>query len=427
MADIFISYASEDREAARPLADALAGQGWSVFWDRTIPPGRTWRQVVGAALTEARCVVVMWSEASIHSTWVQEEADDGRERGVLIPILIEPVRPPIGFRSLQAADLSGWEGNAADVGFKVLIGALSDLLEMPGGERAGATLNLPAGEVLDEVAEKAEAAGKDRGAGKPKAVPSEAAVPEVDADPATLPDLAVFRDIDQSWCPEMVVLPAGTFMMGSSEEDEEGFDRERPQHRVTIGARFAVGRYPVTFEEYDRFAEETGSKKPDDRGWGRGRRPVIDVSWEDATAYVKWLSEETGESYRLLSEAEWEYACRAGTETRYCFGDTIKKGQANIDGKVGKTTEVGSYPANYWGLYDTHGNVWEWVEDVWHDNYEGAPDGGSAWTEGGDSGRRVLRGGSWYDFPRNLRSAIRLRFAPGYRNVDDGFRVARTF
>ena len=427
MADIFISYAREDRAAAVRLADALAGQGWSVFWDRTIPPGKTWRQVIGAALTEARCVVVMWSEASIHSTWVQEEADDGRERGVLIPLLIEPVRPPIGFRSLQAADLSGWEGNAADVGFKVLIAALSDLLEMPGGEREEAAVSLPAGEVLDEVAAKAEATGKRRRARKPKAAVAEKSAPGVGTDPATLPDLAVFRDIDQSWCPEMVVLPAGTFMMGSAESDEEGFGDERPQHRVTIGAHFAVGRYPVTFEEYGRFAEATGAEKHEDEGWGRGRRPVINVSWEDAKAYVEWLSGETGEAYRLLSEAEWEYACRAGTETRYCFGDTITAKQANFDGKVGKTTEVGSYPANPWGLYDMHGNVWEWTEDVRHDNYEGAPDDGSAWTEGGDSGRRVLRGGSWSYEPRNLRSAYRIGNIPGNRSGYLGFRVARTF
>jgi formylglycine-generating enzyme required for sulfatase activity len=426
MADIFISYAREDRAVAVRLADALAGQGWSVFWDRTIPPGKSWRQVVGAALTEARCVVVMWSEASIHSTWVQEEADDGRERGVLIPILIERVRPPIGFRSLQAADLSGWEGNAADVGFKVLIAALSDLLEMPGGEREGATLNLPAGEVLDEVAAKAEATGKRRRVRKPKAAVGEKATPSVGADPTTLPDLAVFRDIDAPWCPEMVVLPAGTFLMGSPETDKDASPWEKPQHRVTIGARFSVGRYPVTFEEYDRFVDETGSKRPDDRGWGRDRRPVINVSWQDAQAYVEWLGGETGEAYRLLSEAEWEYACRAGTETRYCFGDTITAKQANIDKKVGKTTQVGSYPANPWGLYDLHGNVWEWVEDVWHKNYTGAPDDGRAWTEGGDSGRRVVRGGSWYSGPRFARSALRNGYRVGYRGPRLGFRVART-
>jgi len=346
---------------------------------------------------------------------------------VLIPILVEPVRPPIGFRSLQAADLSGWEGNAAHTGFKVLVGALSDLLEMPGDEREEAALKLPAGEALDEVAEKANATGMRRVAWRPKAAPSEEAVPSAGTDPAALPNFAVFRDIEAPWCPEMVVLPAGTFMMGSSETDEEADDDERPQHRVTIGTRFAVGRYPVTFAEYDRFAEETGSDKPEDMGRGRDRRPVINVSWENAQAYSDWLSKETGETYRLLSEAEWEYACRAGTETNYSFGDTIIEKQANFDRKVGKTTEVGSYPANPWGPHDMHGNVWEWVEDVWHDDYKGAPSNGSAWMEGGDVDRRVLRGGSWGNRSRFLRSANRLRDDPGNRIAIIGFRVARTF
>jgi formylglycine-generating enzyme required for sulfatase activity len=216
-------------------------------------------------------------------------------------------------------------------------------------------------------------------------------------------------------------------MMGSTDTDKEALDREKPRHKVTIGNRFGVGRYPVTFQEYDRFAEETGGDKPGDKGWGRTRRPVINVSWEDAKAYVEWLSGETGEAYRLLSEAEWEYACRAGTETRYCFGDTITAKQANFDGKVGKTTEVGSYPANPWGLYDMHGNVWEWADDVWHDNYEGAPDDGRAWTEGGADGRRVVRGGSWYLKPGGARSAFRYWLGFDLRSNDFGFRVARTF
>jgi len=224
------------------------------------------------------------------------------------------------------------------------------------------------------------------------------------------------------------VLPAGTFLMGSPDTDEEGFGYEKPRHRVSIGARFAVGRYPVTFEEYDRFAEATGGDKPDDKGWSRGRRPVINVGWEDAKAYVDWLSKKTGEAYRLLSEAEWEYACRAGTETRYCFGDAITGKQANFDQKVGKTTEVGSYPENPWGLYDLHGNVWEWVEDVWHDDYGGGPDDGRAWTEVGNSDRRVKRGGAWNYGLRYARSAGRDNGdVVDYRYGGTGFRVARTF
>jgi formylglycine-generating enzyme required for sulfatase activity len=225
----------------------------------------------------------------------------------------------------------------------------------------------------------------------------------------------------------MVVLPAGTFMMGSPGTDKEAYKDEKPRHKVTIGYRFAVGRYPVTFEEYDRFCETVGVEKPGDEGWGRGRRPVINVSWEDARAYAEWLSKQTGKSYRLLSEAEWEYACRAGTTTRYSVGDTITDKDANFNSNVGKTTEVGSYEPNAWGLYDMHGNVWEWVEDVWHETYEGAPDNGKAWTTDGDRDTRVLRGGSWDDDTRYLRSAGRNRGSTDVRNYLSGLRLARTF
>jgi formylglycine-generating enzyme required for sulfatase activity len=153
---------------------------------------------------------------------------------------------------------------------------------------------------------------------------------------------------------------------------------------------------------------------------------VIEVSWDDAKAYVNWLKRETGHPYGLLSEAEWEYACRAGTTTPYSWGDEITPENANYGRNVGKTTEVNTYPANPWGLHDMHGNVWEWVEDCWNDSYQGAPSDGSAWTSG-DCSRRVLRGGSWFDEPVLLRSAIRFRNLTGLRvNGSGGFRVART-
>jgi formylglycine-generating enzyme required for sulfatase activity len=186
----------------------------------------------------------------------------------------------------------------------------------------------------------------------------------------------------------------------------------------------------VTFEEYDHFCKVTGREEPDDSGWGRGRRPVINVSWRDAHAYCEWLAKETGQPYLLPSEAEWEYACRAGTTTRYAFGDTIAPKDANYsESKVGRTTEVGSYPPNAWGVYDLHGNVWEWVEDVWHESYKGAPADGAAWTngEGKQSSRlRVYRGGSRNNHPRVLRSAYRSGIKPVYRKSNLGFRVGRT-
>jgi len=184
---------------------------------------------------------------------------------------------------------------------------------------------------------------------------------------ADIPDFTVFRDAP--YAPELVVIPAGEFMMGST---DAGHPDERPQHRVTIARHFAIGRYPVTFDEYDRFCDAMRREKPGDQGWGRRRRPVINVSWDDAQAYVSWLSKEIDRVYRLPSEAEWEYACRAGTMARYSFGDAITPDNANYaDSGLGRTNEVGAYPPNPWGLHDVHGNIWESVEDDWHESYQG--------------------------------------------------------
>ena len=237
-----------------------------------------------------------------------------------------------------------------------------------------------------------------------------------------------FRDCDG--CPEMMPLPAGTFRMGCV-SGRDCYDDEQPVHTVTIVRPFALSKYEVTFEEYERFTEATDRDRPDDEGWGRGRRPVINVSWDDAQAYVAWLSSETGARYRLPSEAEWEYSARAGTATAYSWGNDIGNHRANCDGCGSRwdnemTAPVGSFGANAWGLHDLHGNVWEWVEDCWHYSYAGAPADGSAWTSGGECGGRVLRGGSWFNFPWYLRAAIRIWLNAGIRSYNVGFRVART-
>ena len=246
---------------------------------------------------------------------------------------------------------------------------------------------------------------------------------------------SAFRDLDRPWCPELVEVPTGQFMMGSTVAErrwavsqgagQEWVEHEKPQHRVRIAHRLAIGRHPVTFDEFDQFAAVTGRELPRDETWGRGRRPVINVSWNDAAAYVGWLAGEAAQPYRLLSEAEWEYACRAGTTTRYWWGDGITPENANFGGNASGTSEVGSYPASPWGLCDMHGNVWEWVEDRWHDGYQGAPDDGSAWVQGQASGR-VIRGGAWHFFPGSLRAACRSWSEPIDRSMNLGFRVART-
>ena len=222
--------------------------------------------------------------------------------------------------------------------------------------------------------------------------------------------------------------------MGSPLNEAERAAVEGPQHAVTFASPFEIGKYPVTFAEYDHFCVKTGRELPHDETWGRGRRPVINVSWQDATDYCAWLGEQTGQAYRLPSEAEWEYACRAGTKTPFWTGETLSTDQPNYDGnyiygtgRKGKyreqTTLVDTFGRNPWGLHDMHGNLWEWCEDRWHDNYHGAPNDGSAWLEGKSSGR-VMRGGSWFDGPRSLRSAYRKWDGPVLRFKFLGFRVS---
>ena len=223
---------------------------------------------------------------------------------------------------------------------------------------------------------------------------------------------------------EMVRIEPGTFQMGSSQGDSD----ERPVHEVTIRQGFYLGKYEVTQAQWEAVMGSNPS-----RFRGCGDCPVESVSWEDAQAFIRKLNEMEGKNrYRLPSEAEWEYAARAGTTTRYSWGDEIGRNLANCDGCGSqwdnkKTAPVGSFPANAWGLHDMHGNVWEWVQDCWNGNYEGAPADGSAW-ERGDCSRRVLRGGSWkyVNGPGSLRAADRSRNTTGRRGYGSGFRIART-
>jgi formylglycine-generating enzyme required for sulfatase activity len=235
---------------------------------------------------------------------------------------------------------------------------------------------------------------------------------------------------DKDYCPEMVVVPARSYTMGSPPTEKDRYDDEGPQHEITIPSQFAVSKFDVTFDEWETCVTYGNCVEVSDAGFGRGSRPVINVSWDDARTYVAWLASSTGKPYHLLSEAEWEYAARAGRQTAYSWGDDIGKDRANCIGcgsewDAIQTAPVGRFAANAFGLYDMHGNVWEWVEDCYHDSYNGAPSNGSEWTEGGDCTRHVVRGGSWYNLPKDLRAANRVPYRSGSRFYTVGFRVGQ--
>lgn len=381
MSDIFICYSRKDGDTAMRLLQLFEAEGWRVFIDRQTHVGCRWHKEIEKELHATRAVVVLWSATSRDSDFVLEEAEYGKRKDILFPAFIEAVEFPYGFGRIQTADLIGWNNQPQHSGFVQLLDSLR--LHLNGNTTK------PAQPV---------------------------------AKPSLTPD-QTFRDKLQTGGegPLMAVIPAGRFLMDSSNFDSD----ETPVHAIQIAQPFALGVYAVTFDEYDSFCQETGRKKPRDQNWRRENRPVINVSWHDAQAYYNWLSQLINHGYRLPSEAEWEYACRAGTKTPYYTGESIAKHQANFDGK--QTMPVGSFPPNAFGLYDMHGNVWEWMQDCWHKDYQNAPDDGSAWLEndGGDCNRRVVRGGSWFDNPRYLRSALRLRDDSDVVGNGLGFRIAR--
>lgn len=261
-----------------------------------------------------------------------------------------------------------------------------------------------------------------------------------------------FKDCDD--CPEMVVVPPGSFMMGSPESEKKRETNEGPVHKVTIAKKFAVGKFEITRAQFATFVNETGydfgnhcwtlekekfrnrkERSYKNPGFSQDdTHPVVCVNWYDAKAYIKWLIRNTGKSYRLLTEAEWEYIARANTQTPFFWGNSLSTNQANYDGNhtyngsLGinrkKTVSVNSFGANNFGLFNVHGNIYEWVEDCWHENYEEAPSNGKAWVKGGDCTKHVLRGGSFSDVAYTLRSASRFHANKKKRVNDFGIRIA---
>jgi formylglycine-generating enzyme required for sulfatase activity len=332
-------------------------------------------------------------------------------------------------RELRAAARRGWDagGRAHFIGFRVARTLLQDAASGP-----PPSTNTTVAAVAPAVAPAAPSVACGTAA-ITASLSTRPPCPLSAAEERALKPTDVFKECNK--CPEMVVVPAGSFMMGSPRSEPERFDDEGPEHRVTIARQLAVGRFAVTFDEWDACRADGGCNDyaPYDEGWRRGRQPVINVSWNDAQAYLTWLSRKTGRAYRLLSEAEREYVTRAGTTTPFWWGDSVWTSQANYEadanGAAGeyrhRTLPVDGFAPNPWGLYQVHGNVWEWVEDCWHYDYAGAPSNGSAWTPA-DCSRRVLRGGGWYNEPRALRAAARVGDDAARRSNGYGFRVART-
>jgi formylglycine-generating enzyme required for sulfatase activity len=382
MSDIFISYAKEDRGKAKDIAEALKRQGFSVWWDRSILPGETFDTVIEEALDAAKCVIVLWSKMSVYKDWVRTEASEGKQKGILIPVLIErDLRIPIEFRRMQAADLIDWGGKLPHSGFDDLLKAVAGILGRPmqPGQRTNEVRDIEPEKVHISIEEPEKIAKQGNSIGM-----------------------------------KFTRIPAGEFYMGSEESDVE-----EPVHKVRIKKPFYLGTYPVTQREWKAVMGDNPSFFKGDN------LSVEQVSWGDVQEFIRKLNEKEGtDKYRLPSEAEWEYACRAGTTTRYSFGDDeseLDDYAWYYDNSGNKTLPVGQKKPNPWGLYDMHGNVEEWVQDIWHDSYDGAPTDGSSWER--DGADRVIRGGCWADYAGACRSAARDLGGPRNRGSGLGFRL----
>jgi len=381
MSDVFISYASADRPRVVPLVEALREKGWSVWWDRTIPPGKTWDQVIEAALDGARCVIVLWSKESVLSDWVRTEAEEGKRRGILVPARIDDVNIPLAFRRIQAADLVSWSGALPNAGFEELADAVSGVL--------GVDIAKPVAKAAAASASGAETALH---AGRGDAAKTGVRINPVDGL-------------------NYVFIPLGKFTMGCSVGDSECSSNESPPHEVRISKGFWLGQTPVTQAAWKKVMKSNPSHFKGDE------LPVENVTWHEAVKYCETVGG------RLPTEAEWEYAARAqSTTARYGELDAI----AWYDTNSGNTTHpVGGKQANQFGLFDMLGNVWEWVRDDY------APYRDETVTDPlvkvKDVQYKVVRGGSWGVDPRNARASVRVWGEPGDRYSVVGFRCVGEF
>lgn len=405
MSDIFLSYKKEEKAIAKIYAGALELNGFSVWWDPDIDHGDIFDEVIQEQLDAAKCVMVLWSSKSVKSKWVRAEATAGEDR--LVPVLIEEGKIPVPFNLIQAANLIGWRGDQTDPEFLKLLGSVSKKVGRPIATKTYEKEDIK----VETEALKKETADKK----KIESTVQREHVTKKEEKESITP----FKNtIDM----EFVLIPSGEFDMGSPSNEVGRYDDEGPVHRVKIPKSFYMGKYEVTQKQWrDIMGNDPSRFKGDNL-------PVEQVSWNDVQKFIKKLNKkENTKKYRLPSEAEWEYAARAENSTRYFFGDDDSKlGEyAWYHGNSeGRTHPVGQKKPNSWGLYDIHGNVWEWVQDKYQSIYDGAPTDGSSW-ESEIGMQRVLRGGAWSDYTRDCRLAYRGHDVPGDCDSFLGFRLVR--
>jgi formylglycine-generating enzyme required for sulfatase activity len=466
--DVFISHSKDDK----PYADAVCAKLESRnirCWiaPRNIRPGMTWAGAIIEAVDGARVMLLLFSSHANESQQVSREVEYAVQKQiVIVPVKVEDVIPTGDFAYFLATP--HWL-DAITPPFEQHLDQIADdvsfWLERVASDASTETPLSHAGHSQSAHPQRIRAEPPIRAAAATGPAPSRpklvipAVVALAIAALGTLGFFATryyrgelsearrfaergatahahptagstFRDCDD--CPEMVIVPGGSFTMGSPASEVGRSENEGPQHLVTFDYDFAVSKYPITRDEFAQFVSET--KYDAGLGWQNpgvaqsGRHPVVNISWDNAKAYMAWLSDKTGRTYRLLSESEYEYAERAGTTTAYWWGDRADQLCSHANGGGcghNGTIPVGSYPPNGFGLYDMAGNAWDWTDDCWHDNYVGAPADGTAWTTGERCAQRVLRGDSWHGLPKNLRSASRNNYS-GWRYDRVGFRVART-
>ena len=394
---IFLAHAHEDKEAVLELYDSLKKAGYKPWLDKKdLIPGQNWRSVIPKAIKDSHFFIACLSNRSIAKRgYIHKEFRIALNQLAslppgsiyFIPLRLDECEIPdlrqdeygLNLRDIQWLDY--WEAD----GFDQLERAIAYQYGFFNQEQYISDNT----DLVDKVIKLIEEPELEIGQFK-----------------------SFTEDLGNGIELEMIAISGGKFMMGSPEG--EGNDREKPQHEVAVQP-FYMGKYPITQVQYQQVMGKNPSNfKRDDQ------RPVERVSWDDAVEFCQRLSKQTGKEYRLPSEAEWEYACRAGTTTAYYFGENITEELVNY--KRSKTTFVGKYPSNAFGLYDMHGNVWEWCEDDWHEDYENAPNDGSAWLSC-KSSSKVLRGGSWGFYSFNCRSAYRFGGTRGNRDINVGFRV----